>query len=77
MGSRSKRARHVATKSGPPPATEGLAPLDQNRAASLADEGGATAAAFETQEESDFEERSTAEKRSTVNEAKNGARRTR
>ncbi len=38
------------TRSRPAPATEGLSPLDTDRAASLADEGGASAAATETQE---------------------------
>jgi hypothetical protein len=32
------------------PKTEGLSPLDRDRAASLADEGGTSAAAVETQE---------------------------
>jgi hypothetical protein len=34
----------------PPPATEGLGPLDQDRALSLADEGGVSAAGLESQE---------------------------
>jgi uncharacterized protein (TIGR00106 family) len=38
------------TRPGPAPGTEGLSPLDTDRAASLADEGGASAAATETQE---------------------------
>jgi hypothetical protein len=32
-----------------PPATEGLSPLDRDRATSLADEGGAAAASVEAQ----------------------------
>ncbi|MBK5255532.1 MAG: hypothetical protein JJE39_05825 [Vicinamibacteria bacterium] len=39
-----------AIKPGPPPvATDGLNDLDQERAASVADEGGVTAAALESQ----------------------------
>jgi len=34
----------------PPPATEGLTVLDQDRASSVADEGGASAATVEAQE---------------------------
>lgn len=34
----------------PPPATEGLTPLDQDRAGSVADEGGSSAATVEAQE---------------------------
>lgn len=34
----------------PPPATEGLTPLDQDRASSVADEGGTSAAILEAQE---------------------------
>jgi hypothetical protein len=38
------------TKPVPPPATEGLTPLDQDRAGSVADEGGSSAATVEAQE---------------------------
>ena len=34
----------------PPPATQGLTPLDKDRASSVADEGGTSAAFLETQE---------------------------
>lgn len=37
-------------KPTPPPATEGLTVLDQDRAGSVADEGGASAATVEAQE---------------------------
>ena len=37
-------------ESPPPPATDGLGRLDQDRALSLADEGGVSAAALEIQE---------------------------
>ncbi len=37
-------------KPTPPPATEGLTVLDQDRASSVADEGGARAATLEAQE---------------------------
>ncbi len=40
----------LATPTLPPPLTEGLSRFDQVRAASVADEGGASAAAVETQE---------------------------
>jgi hypothetical protein len=41
----------VGTAKAPssPPLTEGLTPLDQDRAASVADEGGATAASLESE----------------------------
>ena len=38
------------TKPVPLPATEGLTPLDQDRAGSVADEGGSSAATVEAQE---------------------------
>jgi len=38
------------TSGSPPVATEGLNDLDQERAASVADEGGATAATLESQD---------------------------
>ena len=42
--------RIVKSKASPrPPRTEGLTPLDQDRAASVADEGGASAATVEAQ----------------------------
>jgi hypothetical protein len=42
--------RIVKSKASPrPPRTEGLTPLDQDRAASVADEGGASAAKVEAQ----------------------------
>jgi hypothetical protein len=37
----------------PPPATDGLGPFDQDRALSLADEGGVSAAGLESQETAD------------------------
>ena len=48
----SARAQKTISRARPRPApkTEGLSPLDTDRAASLADEGGASAAATETQE---------------------------
>jgi len=45
-----KSPRRRKEQSLPPPGTEALTPLDQDRAASLADEGGAAGATFETQE---------------------------
>ena len=45
-----KRARPKADAPPPQPAVEGLTPLDRERAASVADEGGATAAGVESQE---------------------------
>jgi hypothetical protein len=42
--------RTVKSKApAPPPQTDGLTPLDQDRAASVADEGGASAATVEAQ----------------------------
>jgi uncharacterized protein (TIGR00106 family) len=48
----STNSRNLESTTGPSPApgTEGLNPLDKDRAASLADEGGVSAAATETQE---------------------------
>jgi Outer membrane protein beta-barrel domain len=45
-----KPTRPRKEKSLPPPGTEALTPLDQDRAASLADEGGTAGAIIETQE---------------------------
>jgi hypothetical protein len=48
LSAESKRGRLKKPK--PAPQTEGLTPLDQDRAASVADEGGAAGAAVETQD---------------------------
>ena len=53
QGSRPRRAKKGASAPAPLPAAEGLTPLDQERAASVADEGGAAAAAVESQEQPD------------------------
>ena len=47
----------VGPASDPPPATEGLTPLDRDRAVSVADEGGAAAAVLESQEQAEDGER--------------------
>ncbi len=47
----------VGPATEPPPATEGLTPLDQDRAVSVADEGGAAAAVLESQEPAESHER--------------------
>lgn len=48
--SRNAHAKHKAHKPHPLPGTEGLDPFDRGRAASLADEGGSTAAHLERME---------------------------
>jgi len=48
LAAEAKRDRF--NKPRPAPQTEGLSPLDQDRAASVADEGGAAGAAVETQD---------------------------
>lgn len=45
------RANEAGPKRGAPPKTDGLNELDQDRSASLADEGGVSAATVESQEE--------------------------
>jgi len=52
-----KNATMVGPATEPPPATEGLTPLDQDRAVSVADEGGAAAAVLESQEPAESHER--------------------
>jgi hypothetical protein len=49
MEERSKRTE-TDLESSPPPATDGLGPLDRDRALSLADEGGMSASGVESQE---------------------------
>lgn len=44
-----ERTNEVRTRPANPPRTEGLTPLDRDRASSIADEGGASAAEVEKQ----------------------------
>ena len=49
---RTRPAKGYKTDAPPPPKTEGLDPLDRERAASVADEGGSAAARVEQMESS-------------------------